>query len=128
MRKMVESTLVTLDGLIGDPHIWAGGYFDDEATSLSLDRLNASDAMLMGRRTHEIFSTAWPFIDTAYARRINEMPKYVVSSTLTKSDWNNTTILPGDPVKTVAELKEQGIVTSSCTGTAWSARHCSRTA
>jgi dihydrofolate reductase len=108
MRKMIESTLVSLNGVIGDPHIWASPYFDDEATAMSLERLRASDAMVMGRRTYEIFSSAWPFIDSAYARRVNEIQKYVFSSTLETAEWSNSTIINGDVVTGVAKLKEQG--------------------
>ncbi len=108
MRTMIESTLVTLDGVIADPHIWASEYFDEVATELSLQRLLVSDAMLMGRRTYEIFSTTWPFIDTAYASRVNEIQKYVFSSTLEKAGWNNSTIVRGKPADEVRRLKEQG--------------------
>lgn len=60
MRKIIESTLVSLDGVIGTPHLWAGDYFDKEAQQQALEQLLASDAMLMGRRTYEIFAALWP--------------------------------------------------------------------
>jgi dihydrofolate reductase len=105
MRRIIESTLVSLDGVIGDPHRWAGEYFDDAARSRSLAQLLASDGMLMGRRTYEIFSAQWPRAGGAYADRINEMPKYVFSSTLERADWDNTTIVRGDVAEQVASLK-----------------------
>jgi hypothetical protein len=61
-----------------------------------------SDAMLMGRNTCEYFVPAWSSPSGPYLERINEMCKYVFSSTLTAADWNNTTITPGDPVAAAA--------------------------
>src|SRR5262245_20120329 len=55
MRKIIECTLVSVDGLIGDPHLWAMQYFDQAAQDDALSLLSNSDAMLMGRRTYEIF-------------------------------------------------------------------------
>jgi dihydrofolate reductase len=105
MRKIIESTLVSLDGVIGDPHVWAGEYFDDEAGSRSLGQLDTSDGMLMGRRTYEIFSGLWPHASGAYADRLNSMPKYVFSSTLERAEWTNTTIVRGDVAEQARELK-----------------------
>jgi dihydrofolate reductase len=107
MRKIIESTLVSLDGIIGDPQVWANDYFDKEAQADALDQLLASDAMLMGRRTYEIFAKAWPALGSEYADRINSIRKYVFSSTLERADWNNSTIIRGDVVGEVRELKEQ---------------------
>ena len=70
MRKIIESTLVSLDGVIGDPHLWAMVRFDDDAQKEALEGLRASDAMLMGRRTYEIFAGIWPARTGAYADRI----------------------------------------------------------
>jgi hypothetical protein len=52
MRRLIESTLVALDGVIGDPHLWASEYFDREAQERALEQLMASDAMLMRRSQH----------------------------------------------------------------------------
>jgi len=107
MRKIIESTLVSLDGVIGDPHLWAMKYFDDEAQKDSLEMLLASDAMLMGRRTYEIFAGVWPARTGDYADRMNSIRKYVFSSTLERADWNNSTIIRGDVAAEVAKLKQQ---------------------
>ena len=56
MRKIIESTLLSLDGVIGDPHVWASERFADEARDSALAQLRVSGGMLMGRRTYEIFS------------------------------------------------------------------------
>jgi dihydrofolate reductase len=107
MRKIIESTLVSLDGVIGDPHLWAMNYFDNEAQEDSLEMLLASDAMLMGRRTYEIFAGVWPARTGDYADRMNNIRKYVFSSTLERADWNNSTIIRGDVAAEVAKLKQQ---------------------
>ena len=107
MRRIIESTLVSLDGVTGDPHIWAMERFDDDAQKEALEGLRASDAMLLGRRTYEIFAGIWPARTGAYAERLNSMRKYVFSSTLRKADWNNSTIIHGDVVAEAAKLKQQ---------------------
>jgi dihydrofolate reductase len=107
MRRIIESTLVSLDGVIGEPHVWAKDYFDSEAREDALKQLLASDAMLMGRRTYEIFAKIWPAQTGDYADRINSMRKYVFSSTLDRATWNNATIVKGDVATEVAKLKRQ---------------------
>jgi dihydrofolate reductase len=108
MRKLIVSSLISLDGVHGDPQSWAGDYFDDQAAKQSLAVLLDSDAMLMGRNTYNYLAPAWSSLSGPYLERINEMRKYVFSSTLAAADWNNTTIIPGDPVAAVRDLKEQG--------------------
>jgi dihydrofolate reductase len=107
MRKVIESTLLSLDGVIGEPMAWANDYFGEEAQENALEQLLASDAMLMGRRTYEIFSAQWPQATGAYADRLNGMRKYVFSSTLRQAEWQNTTIISDDPVTAVAKLKSE---------------------
>jgi dihydrofolate reductase len=108
MRKIIESTLISLDGVFGDPHIWATDYFDQEAERHALDLLSASDAMLMGRRTYEFFAAAFPHQTGEYGDRINKIRKYVFSNTLKKADWSNSLVISGDVVAEAAKLKEQG--------------------
>jgi dihydrofolate reductase len=105
MRRIVQSTLVSLDGVIAEPREWAAEYFDPDAQAHALEQLRASEAMLMGRRTYEVFARQWPGLSGDYADRLNAMPKYVFSSTLAGADWNNTTIIRGDVVAEVAKLK-----------------------
>jgi dihydrofolate reductase len=107
MRKLIVSSLVSLDGSYGDPQGWAGDYFDEQAAAESLAVLLESDAMLMGRNTYEYFAPVWSSPSGPYLERISEMRKYVFSSTL-RADWTNSVIIPGDPVAAVRELKEQG--------------------
>lgn len=108
MRKLIVSTLVSLDGVAADPRSWAGGYFDEDAVQRSLAQLTRSDAMLMGRTTYEYFQPAWSVMPGPYADRINAIRKYVFSSSLGSVDWNNAALIPGDVVDAVTELKHQG--------------------
>jgi dihydrofolate reductase len=105
--KIIESTLVTLDGVIEDPAKWAGPYFDDAFQQGALERLLESDAMLMGRRTYELLARDWAAQSGDFADRINSIPKYCVSSTMHEADWSNTTIVSGNVVGEVRKLKER---------------------
>jgi dihydrofolate reductase len=107
MRKIYESALVSLDGVIGDPQVWAMDYADGMARQRWLEKLRESDAMLMGRGTYELFARLWPAATGPYADRINEMRKYVFSSTLKEAGWHNATIVRGDVATEVAKLKQQ---------------------
>jgi len=81
--------------------------FDQAAQDDALRLLSNSDAMLMGRRTYEIFSAVWPTQSGPYADRLNNIRKYVFSSTLQRADWNNATIIRGDVAAEAAKLKNQ---------------------
>jgi dihydrofolate reductase len=108
MRKLIVSSLVSADGIHGDPQSWSGDYSDEEAAAHWLTVLLESDAMLMGRNTYELFARLWSSPSGPYLERLYEMSKYVFSSTLATADWNNTTIIRGDPVPEVRKLKEGG--------------------
>jgi dihydrofolate reductase len=107
MRKIIESTLVSLDGVIGDPHLWSMNYFDREAEKYALELLSTSDGMLMGKRTYEFFAAAFPHRTGEYGERVNEICKYVFSSTLKKADWSNSSLVKGDVATEAAKLKSQ---------------------
>jgi dihydrofolate reductase len=107
MRRVIESTLVSLDGVIGDPQLWANAYFDEDAGRTALEQLLVSDAMLMGRNTYEMFAATWPNSSGAYADRVNAIPKYVFSNTLAEASWTNAIIVRGDGAASVRELREQ---------------------
>ena len=107
-RKLVESTFVTLDGVISSPHVWGGPkYWDDEYMEYARDLLFAADALLLGRETYEGFAAAWPARPSEpYTDRINALPKHVASRTLQETEWN-ATVIEGDIAERVAELKRQ---------------------
>ncbi|MCX5052541.1 MULTISPECIES: dihydrofolate reductase family protein [unclassified Streptomyces] len=105
MRKLIESTLVSLDGVIEAPERWAG--FDAEATAYSTEELGNYDAFVMGRVTYEKFFANWGHITgNPYIDLISTMPKHVASRSLTKLAWNATVLGP-DPSTAILRLKEQ---------------------
>lgn len=106
MRRLINSTFVSLDGVINQMQAWHFEYVDDESDTVALEQLLASEAMLMGRHTYDVYASSWPGRDGEYADKINTMPKYVASTTLTKADWTNTTVIAGDLVEEVTALKE----------------------
>jgi dihydrofolate reductase len=118
MRRIVVTEFVSLDGVMEDPggaEGTAGGGWafkferGAEGDKYKLDELMAADAMLLGRVTYEGFAQAWPSItdEVGFADRMNGMPKYVVSSTLQKAEWNNSRVLRGDVAAEVGKLKQE---------------------
>ena len=108
MRKIIEHTLVSVDGIYAGTDISGFVAYSDEAYMRDrLGQLLSCDAMLMGRTTYEDFAALWPTFNHPLAERINAMPKYVFSSTLEQAEWNNTTIVRGDVVAEVSKLKQQ---------------------
>ncbi len=106
MRKLVESTFLSLDGVINDPQNWSPPYWDEEHASYARQLLDAADCLLLGRETYEIFAQAWPSRSgDPYADRLNAMPKFVASRTLREATWNATIL--GDVAAEVRSLKEQ---------------------
>jgi dihydrofolate reductase len=107
MRKLIESTFVALDGTISEPQRWSPPYWDDEHAGYASELLFSSDALLLGRKTYEGFAQSWPARSgDPFTDRINSMPKYVASRTLTEATWN-ARILGDDVVAEIAQLKEQ---------------------
>jgi dihydrofolate reductase len=104
MRKLIESTLVSLDGVIEAPERWA--IFDEEATQRSMQELDNYDAFVMGRVTYERFRDNWGAGGNPYLDRIGAMPKYVASRSLTEVTWNATLLGP-DIDTAIQDLKAQ---------------------
>ncbi|HEX4703293.1 MAG TPA: dihydrofolate reductase family protein [Pseudonocardiaceae bacterium] len=109
MRRIINSTYISVDGVIKDPHLWpASGREDVDFRPTQWPLLDSSDALLMGRHTYDAFAPAWtsrggdPFSD-----KMNNMPKYVASTTLTDPKWNNTTVLGTDAVEQIRRLKAE---------------------
>jgi dihydrofolate reductase len=107
MRKLLESTFVTLDGVISNPQNWSGPYWDQDHSNYSMSLMEDTEALLLGRVTYEVFAEVWPQRSgDPYTDRFNAMPKYVASRTLTETKWN-AHLLEGDAVEAVARLKEE---------------------
>jgi dihydrofolate reductase len=116
MGRIVVTEFITLDGVIEDPggseDFEHGGWaFEfsrgDEGDQFKSDETMGSEAMLLGRKTYEGFAEAWPSREGEFADKFNEMPKYVVSSTLKDPDWTNTTVLEGDWAEGVSKLRQE---------------------
>jgi dihydrofolate reductase len=120
MGKIVMSgpQNVSLDGVVQDPDgeegFRLGGWFVqfggkdlEEWNKVALDEALGAEAWLLGRRSYEFFGARWRPRSGELADRLNNMPKYVVSSTLEHPDWNNSTVLKGDVVAEVSKLKQE---------------------
>src|SRR5919198_1748677 len=97
MRKVINSTYVSLDGVVTNPQEWTFAFRDDAANRFAFEQLMACDALLMGRRTYEFFSAVWPTMkdEAGFADKMNSMPKHVASRTLKETTWN-ATVIQGD--------------------------------
>jgi dihydrofolate reductase len=114
--RIVVTEFVSLDGVMegpaGDDDFVRGAWsFDvdrgEEGDKFKLDETLEAQALLLGRRTYEGFAAAWPSREGEFADKFNNMPKYVVSSTLEDPEWNNTTVLKGDPQEEVSKLRSE---------------------
>lgn len=112
MRKLIESNHVSLGGEVGS-NDWAFPYLDDDHHAYAKQLLFGADMLLLGRKTYEGLSAAYPAMPTgesgvpdAFVDRMNAIPKYVASTTLGQTAWN-ATVIPGDVAPFVAELKQQ---------------------
>jgi dihydrofolate reductase len=110
MRQLINSTYITLDGVVEGPHLWPPpkGGTSDEGDTIQTDLLQTCDIVLMGRRTYDVFAPAWTSRSgDPYSDRINTMRKVVVSTTLTDPEWKNTEVIAGDVVGRVRDLKDE---------------------
>jgi dihydrofolate reductase len=116
MGRIVVTEFISIDGVVEDPggsedFKYGGWSFEfsrgDEGDQFKIDETRASDALLLGRVTYEGFADAWPSREGEFADLFNNMPKYVVSSTLENPEGNNTTVVSGDVAEEVAKLKER---------------------
>ena len=113
---IVVTEFVSIDGVMeapgGEPDFkYPGWTFEfergDDGNEFKLEETRQADGLLIGRRTYESFAGAWPQREGEFAEKFNSMPKFVVSTTLTDPEWNNTTVLDsGDATAQVRKLKE----------------------
>jgi dihydrofolate reductase len=121
--KLTMTTFLSLDGVMQGPGGpdedrrdgfdqggWLVPYFDEDGGKFVNDWFAAADAFLLGRKTYEIFAAYWPKVtdeNDPVASRLNSLPKHVVSTTLDKVEWNNSTLVKGDVAEEIAKLKQQ---------------------
>jgi dihydrofolate reductase len=109
MRKVIVSTLMTLDGKYDPALGWAFPYDHEDSNKFHGDLLENSDGLILGRTTYQFFAALWPpraGVDP-YVDKINSMAKYVVSDTLKELEWENSHLLTGSLAESVGKLKEQ---------------------
>jgi dihydrofolate reductase len=116
MGRIIVTEFVSLDGVMeapggGEDYKHAGWTFEinrgEEGNKFKIKETSDSEALLLGRVTYEGFAKAWPSREGEFADKFNRMPKYVISSTLKKADWNNSTILSGDVIEEITKLKKK---------------------
>ncbi|GAB3148582.1 dihydrofolate reductase family protein [Microbispora hainanensis] len=109
MARIVANFFISLDGVVESPDQWHFPYWNDEMGAVVQAGMQTSAGMLMGRRLYDEWSAYWTTTDQdpEIAAAFNSAPKYVVSSTLEKADWNNTSVVNGDVAARLRELKEQ---------------------
>ena len=116
MGRIVVTEFISLDGVVEDPggsedFKHSGWSFEidrgDEGNRFKLDETMESEALLLGRVTYEGFAEAWPQRDGEFADKFNNMPKYVVSSTLSDPEWTNSTVINGDVAEAVEQVRDR---------------------
>lgn len=109
MRKIIATEYVTLDNIMEEPGKWSFPFWNDEAAKFKFDELFACDALLLGRVTYEGFAKAWPAMtdEAGFSDRMNNLPKFVVSTTMDKAEWNNSTVIKENVVEEITRLKQQ---------------------
>jgi dihydrofolate reductase len=109
MRKIVAGLFVTLDGVVEAPEKWNFQYFNDEMGAAIGAQMAASDTMLLGRRTYETFAASFSGApaDDPMAAQMNNTPKLVVSTTLERAEWQNSTLISGNVVEEITKVKQQ---------------------
>jgi dihydrofolate reductase len=127
MRKIAAGLFTSLDGVVESPEKWTGPYFNDQVGQAVGALMAPNDALLLGRVTYEGFAAAFGGQSGGMADRMNSTQKFVVSSTLTSADWQNSTLINDDVAAAVSELKQQpgrGIgMSGSATLVGWLLRH-----
>ena len=128
MGKLAVTEFVSVDGVFEDPG-GAEGYehggwtfeYDrgDDGNKFKLDEVMEAEVQLLGRVTYEGFAEAWPSREGEFADKLNSDPKYVVSTSLTDPEWQNTTVIDGDVPAEIAKLKDEteGVILVAGSGT-----------
>ncbi|GAA3573476.1 dihydrofolate reductase family protein [Nonomuraea rosea] len=109
MGKIISSFFISLDGVVESPDQWHFPYWSDEMGAVVEAGMQSAAGFLMGRKLYDEWSSYWTTTDQDQdaARALNDTKKYVVTNSLEKADWNNTTIISGDVAARLRELKEQ---------------------
>jgi len=106
MSKLIVTAFVSLDGVAQDPQNWSLSYRNEKIEKYKYDEMAATGAVLVGRKTYEVFAGAWPSRTGAFADRFNSLPKLVASRTLKTLAWGPSKLLAEPIADSVAEAKE----------------------
>ena len=128
MGKLVVTEFVSVDGVFEDPggseNYEHGGWtfeYDrgEDGNQFKLDELMEAEVQLLGRVTYEGFAAAWPSREGPFADKLNSDPKYVVSTTLSEPEWENTTVIGDDVANAISRLKQDtdGVILVAGSGT-----------
>lgn len=110
MRKIVVSEFLSADGVMEAPDTWQFPFQTEEMGAITERQTRNTDAFMLGRATYEIFAGFWPTMtnnEFGVADRWNSAPKYVVSTTLQKADWNNSTLIGFNVIEEIRKLKQK---------------------
>lgn len=110
MRKIVVSEFLSADGVMEAPDTWQFPFQSEEMGAITERQTHDTDAFLLGRVTYEIFAGFWPTMtnnEFGVADKYNSVPKYIVSTTLQKADWNNSTLIQSNVIEEIRTLKQQ---------------------
>ncbi len=108
MRKVVSGLFISLDGVTESPDQWQFDHFDEDMMANMGSHIAAEDTILLGRVTYQEWAAYWPTsIDEPYASHINNTPKVVVSTTLDKVEWKNSTLIKGNLAEAITRLRQQ---------------------
>ena len=121
MGELVVSMFMSLDGVIQGPGMptedteggfkhggWQAPYFDEESGEVIVRDIETMDALLLGRKTYDIFAAYWPKAPKdPISTKLNEAPKYVASRTLKELEWTNASLIKGDVAKEVPKIKQK---------------------
>jgi dihydrofolate reductase len=120
MRKIVAGLFISLDGVVEAPDQWHFPYWSDEMGEAVGSQMAAADTMLLGRVTYQEFAAYWPHqgSEVEGADYMNTTPKLVVSTTLDRLEWQNSTLIRGNVVEELTRLKQQPGKDISITGSA----------
>jgi dihydrofolate reductase len=107
MRKIVAGLFVSADGVVESPDTWTGPYFSPEIQQLIESMMAGGDTMLLGRVTYQGFADAFGGQTGGMADQMNNFPKVVVSTTLDRAEWQNSTLISGNVAEEITKLKQQ---------------------
>lgn len=107
MRKLIVTEFVTLDGVMEAPEQWVFAFHTDDTAQFKLEEMLQVDALVLGKKTYDIFADSWPSMSGQLADRMNGIQKHVITTTPRELAWHNSQPVTGDPAAAISALKTQ---------------------